>query len=408
MNLPFYPHRLTLKITDISFSPKMEEVAFNQIPTTSSWKFFPLFRTDARGLLHSWQIGFSILDPEHGTLVIDHGYVDGQLQHTEAEVVLNKSGKSIDQQGLLEARSRYKNKYFEGYRNGNTPLSEVDKGPMLAYKYELGEVKVWPVVVQPKLDGMRMLCRETSPDVYECRSRENRQLTHLTDIVDQVKVLMTYLPSGCQLDGELFNPALSFKQIIEAIKKVTAIHPRLKEVHYYIYDVIEAEGKPYEERYNLLIRAYERYLEDGHLNTRFQLVSAYPVNSHQEILAYHADFISQGFEGTMIRKLGAKTEYKRHRTKNLMKHKDFLDEEMEVLGVEECQGREAGLAKLKVRDVRGNELYVRPGGIFEDRKRWLEHPEEIVGQKVTVTYQELTEAGIPRFPVMKIIRNYES
>ena len=46
-------------------------------------------------------------------------------------------------------------------------------------------------------------------------------------------------------------------------------------------------------------------------------------------------------------------------------------------------------------------------GIGTDAEQFARHGAEYVGKKLTVRYQELTDDGIPRFPVGIAIRDYE-
>ena len=60
-----------------------------------------------------------------------------------------------------------------------------------------------------------------------------------------------------------------------------------------------------------------------------------------------------------------------------------------------------------VRNRRGHTFVVRPRGSFELRRQWMKDINSIIGKKLTVRYQELTDDGIPRFPVGISIRDYE-
>jgi DNA ligase-1 len=50
---------------------------------------------------------------------------------------------------------------------------------------------------------------------------------------------------------------------------------------------------------------------------------------------------------------------------------------------------------------------VRPRGTHEDRADLFKDGDSYIGKKLTVRYQELTEDGIPRFPVGIAFRDYE-
>ena len=102
-----------------------------------------------------------------------------------------------------------------------------------------------------------------------------------------------------------------------------------------------------------------------------------------------------------------KSLYLSGRKQNILKLKDIEEEEGLIIGVEEGKGREKGVALVRLRDLRNNEFLVRPSGTFEKRKEWFNNPELILNKKMTFQFQNLSEIGVPRFPIGKEIRDYE-
>jgi DNA ligase 1 len=88
--------------------------------------------------------------------------------------------------------------------------------------------------------------------------------------------------------------------------------------------------------------------------------------------------------------------YEGKRSKKLLKVKVFQDAEAKVLAIEKGQGRLANLmGKILVKDIKSG-VEFRIGTGFDDAKR--KSPPKI-GTIVTYKFQNLTDAGIPRFPV---------
>lgn len=110
---------------------------------------------------------------------------------------------------------------------------------------------------------------------------------------------------------------------------------------------------------------------------------------------------SKGGEGLMLRQPGSLYEHGRSHT--LLKVKSFFDAEGEVIAHEPGKGKHKGrLGKLQVRAASGVEFGVGTG--LSDKER--ENPPKI-GSKITYRYQELTDAGVPRFPSFISARDYE-
>jgi hypothetical protein len=414
------------------------EIRIDQTPTSPAWKLTPLYKVNAVGNTMMWQVSFDgtkFIQTVHGAIVTSDG-TPGEMVSTTIEVI-PKSTRDMQAQALLDARSRYKDKFLtDGYRPAGVP-PPVDCQPALANIWishaKLAESKAkgikkdpkwrtidrWPVAVSAKLDGIRMLAKLSGPQV-RCRSRLNRVFPNLDHIAKDLLTFFAYLPAEAELDGELYTHAMSFQELTSAVKTVKTRHPRIEEVQYFIFDIItEGDGQhpmPYENRYNLLLNAYQRYLEDGHQNRFFQFVPVVLASSEAELSEYHRLYVEAGYEGLIIRKLAGENpttatleeaSYHPGRSSNLLKYKEFIDEEALVIGVEKATGSEEGAAMLMVRDSRDNEFLIRMRGPVERRKSWYENPKQIMGKLITIRYQELTDKGVPRFPVGIAVRDYE-
>jgi len=156
----------------------------------------------------------------------------------------------------------------------------------------------------------------------------------------------------------------------------------------------------------MLLKAMRCCVADGHSLHAIQCVACELANSHEEIKQYHDKYVEQGYEGVIIRKLAFEEKeipnsvYCFKRCSNILKYKEFDDEEVTILDVTQGAGKEAGIAMFKVQDSKGNVLEaVRPSGSFEERKRWFENPKEVIGRRYTIKFWGRSEYGIPRFPV---------
>ena len=94
------------------------------------------------------------------------------------------------------------------------------------------------------------------------------------------------------------------------------------------------------------------------------------------------------------------------RSNNLIKLKVFEDKEFEIVGVEEATGRDAGTA-IFVCKCKGGTFNVKPQGSRELRAKYFRQRKSLIGKKVTVQFQGLSDDGIPRFPSAVAVRDYE-
>ncbi len=137
-----------------------------------------------------------------------------------------------------------------------------------------------------------------------------------------------------------------------------------------------------------------------------KLVETVEVNSEEEIQKYHDKWVQEGFEGIIIRNKDGKYKVK-HRSKDLQKYKEFKDEEFEIIGGHEGTGSDAGTVVFEVKTQSGKTFSVRPRGTKELRSAMLQDLKSLIGKELTVRYQELSEDGIPIFPVGIEVRDYE-
>ena len=321
------------------------------------------------------------------------------------------SGKNIGKsneilprdQARIEIKAKAELKKKKGYHIKGSSELQLDRLPlpMLAHTYEKRSHDIdWDngVYVQPKLDGVRML--------FDGKKGWSRQ----GNLFDQEVIahLLCDLPPGVILDGELMlPPPATFQDSIRAIKKY---RPGVSQnLRYHIYDmVIQKPSATFMKRTQGVAHIF--YDKKWNLldNPGFDLVQTIPIRDEENDIAnWHEVFTKDGYEGIMIR--NAKGVYKiGHRSKDLQKLKHFKDNEFEITMVLSGSGSEQDCAIFQCQTPKGNSFTVRPRGTIEQRKKWFKRGKDLVGEKLTVRYQELTEDGIPRFPVGIALRNYEA
>ena len=135
------------------------------------------------------------------------------------------------------------------------------------------------------------------------------------------------------------------------------------------------------------------------------IVETTEVNSREHLDELYAGYVEVGYEGQMIRLDGP---YENKRSPKLLKRKEFVDEEYTILGYEEGKGNREGTVKhLKFKARNGNEFNSNVKGTFEYLTELLHSGESLVGKEATVKYFNLTPDGVPRFPYVIAIRDYE-
>ena len=277
--------------------------------------------------------------------------------------------------------------------------------PMLAHKFDDNRVD-WslPVYIQPKLDGVR--CLFTKDGAF---SRTGKQFKNLAHIELALMPFFKQQPD-IVLDGELYNHKLKrdFEKIISLVRKQKpTADDRLDAQHlvqFHVYDYFD--GVRYD---SYKTRMQNLYNSDVNIyNPKvIQTVPAQLVDSYNYARDIHATFLSEGYEGSIIRLDGL---YKHGRSYDLMKFKDFSDTEATIIGYETGKGKRTGtLGKFIMQDDEGVEFGCPPGKgyNYKDLAEMLNNITDYIGKRATFTYFQRTQAGSYRHPLFKCIRNYE-
>lgn len=362
------------------------------------WELPTIYKEDIGGEIQVWKVGFNGTD----RLIITSGSFGGVPVISTPKVEINRNGLSLSDQAFCEARHRFVEKFRMGYRQ-NLDADNVYREAMLAETYDSNKTTlIWPEATQPKLDGMRMLVGVRGREVF-CRSRSNTAIPNMTHIAQELMVLLGYLPPGVELDGELYRHGYKTNHVLSVVRR-NDVHPDLCYIIYYIFDMTLA-NVPYEERHRLLKQACDNCLADGYRINYCAILGYDLVYSMEQIYQNHHRYVFQGYEGTIIRRLGTgcnnqhwlrKSYYFHGRCDHLLKLKDFFDEEGTVVGVEQGSGTEEGAAMLVIRDDRGNIIPVRMCESFEVRRQWYQQPQLVLGRRLTFRYGCLTPYGVPR------------
>lgn len=418
-----------------------QEIDVNEDPVEPDWKFKPLYGIDGKGKARVWQISF---DSDSERLITSHGLIDGKKQVGDRQVFTNNSKRDIQQQALLEARQRYNKKTREGYKSQypseteDLPTELEWSQPMLANEYKPGgpgkrsNITKFPIVGEAKLDGIRsQVCvmpktafspqpGQIKAEHISMRSRGQKNQVHTAQhwlkMRNEIAIFFSFLPPNCELDGELYSHDVTFSQRISVVRTEKRVHASMDIFKYHIFDIKESQQLPFDQRYNLLVRAYQAYLKAGYPSNHFCLLQAHLIERREQIKEFHDSFVQQGYEGIILRKIALpgmtekelkETIYRPTRCNNLLKYKEFIDEEAIVIGVTEGSGNNEGLALLIVRDKRGNEFTIAPRGTHKKRREWFLNPDKLLGKEYTIRYQELTDDNVPRFPTGVEFRDYE-
>jgi DNA ligase-1 len=365
-----------------------------------------LYSRTSTGAVQTWQI--AVEGNKYRTV---SGQKDGQKIWSELTIcqgvnIGRSNATTPEEQAEREARAKWQKKIDRGYHEDESKIDEfVFFEPMLAKQFEDCRAKIeFPVYCQPKLDGMR--CIVTS---YGMFSRQGKPIVSAPHIYRALKPWLEKDPDLI-FDGELYADKFKddFNAIISLVKKGKPSAKDLEDseasVQYWIYDLPSCESV-FSERH-LALRGLKLERPGSPLKVLQTLCIA-----DQEVLdTTYGEYLKDGYEGQIVRIDGP---YENKRSKYLLKRKEWKDEEFEITGVFEGVGNRGGTVGYMTfknpygktaaeqnpsSNVTGSRAFVR--------EMW-ERREELIGKRATIKYFCLTPDGVPRFPYVIAIRDYE-
>lgn len=280
------------------------------------------------------------------------------------------------------------------------------------------------VYLQWKLDGFRCIARpQDAGKVVVFTSNSGREfpwLSHLREEVSKfVKGREDLMLDGldCELyahciydeEGEKMGDDARFSTISSICSsRRTKPHPLEDQMCLYIFDLVDLSGDyDQDDRFSNLKKLFRNKPKGcDHL----VLVKTRVANFPEEIFDAQDEFVQEGYEGVIIRARNLIYESGK-RSLSMRKYKSFIDEEWTVVDVSRDKGvgKEYFVWVCEREDENGEKKRVKakPMGTDEERVWWYEHYLEFLGRKITIKYQNLSDDGIPRFPVAKGFRPEE-
>lgn len=282
--------------------------------------------------------------------------------------------------------------------------------PMLACSTipELEDIK-YPVLVSPKLDGIRCLAGDGI-----AWSRTMKRIPNKC-IQNKFKELRLH-----GLDGELYMMGMDFNEIQSIV--MSEYHHDQSKIKYCVFDSFHNIKAPFESRLQKALCEVDSIITTAEPNDKDFVyhVRHFLVHDAEDMSDALDTLLKQGFEGAIVR--DPKGPYKNGRsTMNqgwMLKLKKFYDDEAIIIDVEELMHNDDTSTKKKENMVAGDTLgalvvrwkgkQFKIGTGFDQNERdtlWAIHQQgNLVEQHVTFKYQEVSQYGVPRFPVYKGVR----
>lgn len=365
-----------------------------------------LYKQTATGSIQTWEQEISPDGKSYRTI---SGKLNGKMITSEWTICTPKNtGKanetSEEAQCLLEVAANYKKKLAQGNYKDVLDENISDDNyfkPMLAKTYgkdcvvEVSDYEKGNIFSNPKYDGIRMIVNKDG-----MWSRQGKPIISAPHVFKALKPLFE-INSEFIFDGELYSDkfADNFNEIISMARKSKPesgdFAKSEKHLQYWIYDFPSHKGS-FKER----LQALEETISKIKTGSSFiKLVPAVKIKDKEHLDEMYAQYMEDGYEGQIIRI--SDKNYENKRSKQLIKRKEFFDDEFVITDITEGDGNRSGMAgRIFCKDSRGKIFKANMRGNRESYRELLLNKTEYIGTLVTIRYQELTpEEKVPRFGV---------
>lgn len=255
---------------------------------------------------------------------------------------------------------------------------------MLAHNYNgIFNHKGW--LASEKLDGVRAVWDGT------------QLVTRTGKVLHAPQSFLMHLPHnvGYAIDGELWEGIGMFQQ---TVGKVRAHHGDWSSIKFMAFDLVDTQTN-FDDRLDMLL---DIETENSFFTDRFQVVDQVTIHDEHDLLIFEQKVLQKHGEGVMLK--NPLSYYEDKRSKNLLKVKRFITTEGVVVGFKPGEGKHEGRVGAYELDW-GGSTTVFVGTGMSDAEREIGYIK--LGDKITFSYFELTDAGVPRFPSFVCKRDYE-
>ena len=286
------------------------------------------------------------------------------------------------------------NKDFQGL----IPTFDVS----LAQKFDEKRVSKWDsMIVERKLDGIRCfsIVRDGAVVMY---ARSGKPITNFIDTIGPSLISMG---DGCY-DGELMGD--DFVALMrQAYRKGDVETDGTFLALFDFCSLEEWDSKDATTSYvDRLVTLYDRISTLDTEDNSISYVDKETLSVSEDsdlVKVLHDKFVSEGFEGAMIKNPQAPYQFKR--SYDIMKLKAFFDVDLPVDDLLEGRGKHVGTLGAFVVYHQGVKVQVGSGLSDEIRSEIWDNKEKYIGRTIEIRYQEITPDRSLRFPTFVCFRN---
>lgn len=342
------------------------------------------------------------------------------MKMTDSSATIVSVGKNIGKKNetnvLTQALSQCQSKYQAKMKSGYTEQPNAQDAASLPFPMA---VKSWkdhksklsyPLFIQPKLDGVRMLAAYQDGKIVLLTRRLHKIVGFEKIARDLLKM---YEASGAKnliIDGELYSHGTDLQTISGLVRNESIDEHQKEALKYYVFDCFETQSSVgFETR----IQVLENFVKSAKSK---MIVLNNTIHVENEVRAdeYYKQFVVEGYEGVIYKSKGRPYEFdfnKEKRSSWYLKRKKQDDDEFEIIGFTQGKGKDLGCIVFELKTKTGKVFNCVPNGTYDYRKQLYATAVEsfdtsFKGKLAKVVYDDLSKDGVPlRGRIVQIARD---
>jgi DNA ligase-1 len=277
--------------------------------------------------------------------------------------------------------------------------------------------------LEQKLDGVRVLAvlAKNSTVLFSRNGKRFENFPHIVEALDLIKNKFAKLfqshPHGFVLDGEIIGE--SFQDLMKQAQRKSDV--QTEGMTYSVFDWIplaDFERGFWNAQQHKRLAILEEYRAVFEMTNCVRIMDGITVDldsaeGHDVMRRYAEDAVEAGFEGIVIKDMGA--PYECRRSTFWMKWKPVITVDLTVVGFEEGTGRNEGRLGAficeGVDDNRNIKVNVGSGLTDDDRTNYWDNADSLIGDVVEVAADAVTQnqdgTYSLRFPRFVRFRGFE-
>lgn len=366
-----------------------------------------LYKRAANGKIRVW-CAEVVVDDSDVYYVAKSGY-DGGVITTHETKMTSSAMMTAYECAESKMNSAKESKLSSGYCvTREDAEAYVPTKPMLIHKFDTNSNKLlYPVFVQPKLDGVCALYRD-DPKNPRFDSRENNEFVKLKPYAMEIFQYLNDIHGESRKymnsHGEIYAHGRHVSEIVEALKGDN--EEVFNELKFYIFDYIWTDDTYEKQTYLERLHDGSKFYDWDNPKRPYVPIQTLTALDESHVLAHKDAFIKAGFEGVVASDPNGLYAYET-RSYAKLKAKDLISQEFEITGFDVEYNGDTELIMFKLVTEKGVQFTARPAWKHSERATAYKVGSSYIGKKATVEFRSWTKYGTPFHGVLTVIRDYE-